>query len=175
MNMVAGVLSIGLPRLLNRMLFTLVVVFAMLCLWCIFKVWSTPLPGARLPAESALTPLSIEGRVASLDSDVVTDRPLFWRGRTPMLAESVIEEPSVDDHSGDLAKIKVVGLYPGGAMISGVKGKTRIVLGDEVFGWKLNRIAHQELIFEQDGRSEVLPLEGPDALDLSGNVSSQVE
>lgn len=160
---ITSILSMGVPKLLNRTLFIVVSGFTMLCLWCVYKVWATPIPGPILPAKSSMTPLVVENQVVNVNRDIITERPLFWRGRKPVITEPDTKIVKVDDRSGDLFKVKVLGVYPDGAMISGVKGKTRVSVGDKIFGWTLGRVTSSELRFLRNGRYESLYLPDPSA------------
>ncbi|WP_299979799.1 hypothetical protein [uncultured Pseudoteredinibacter sp.] len=156
-----SITSMGFPKLLDRILLISIVSFLMLLLWCVYKVWATPVPGAILPAESAMTPLVVEDRVSLLDVNIINERPLFWRGRRPTVIEAAPEEEPVDSGSGDLSRVRVLGVYASGAMISGVKGKGRVKLGEEIFGWKLQKLSGNQLRFAKNGRYEYLRLEEP--------------
>ncbi|WP_299773791.1 hypothetical protein [uncultured Pseudoteredinibacter sp.] len=156
-----SITSMGFPKLLDRILLISIVSFLALLLWCVYKVWVTPVPGAVLPAESAMTPLVVEDREPLVDANIINERPLFWRGRKPAVIETVPEEEPVDSGTGDLSRIRVLGVYASGAMISGVKGKGRVKLGEEIFGWKLQKLSGNQLRFAKNGRYEYLSLEEP--------------
>lgn len=156
-----SLLSVGLPRLVDRLLKSVAVAFLLLLLWCAYKVWVTPVPGAHLPANSSMEPLIVESPIVVDELHIITERPLFWRGRRPLVEEEPVEEVAVDDHSGDLSKLKILGVYSGGAMISGVEDRSRLTIGEEVFGWLLESIFWDELVFTKDGRESRISLEQP--------------
>lgn len=158
---VSNLLTLSLSKVINRLVLLAVLGFLIVLLWCVYKLWVTPVPGAIRPAEDAMLPLVVDNRVPVEDIHIITERPLFWRSRKAIPIEAGEAGAVVDAQSGDLSRIKVLGVYSQGAMISGLKGRGRISVGDDVFGWKLRKVSGNQLKFTKGGRSEYLSLEEP--------------
>jgi len=154
----ASTSSWAFEDIVNRSLLCSVALFVLILLWCIYKLWLTPIPGATLPVGSAMAPqlVKVHPEIESIQD--ITERPLFWKSRRPLL-EVEPEEPQENDSTGDLDKIKVLGVYANGAMVAGVKDKGRIAVGEEVFGWTLESIKGNSLEFSKAGRKKQLLLE----------------
>ncbi|MCV6615497.1 MAG: hypothetical protein OIF35_11005 [Cellvibrionaceae bacterium] len=150
--------AMGLKGQLNLGLLVLLAFTLLLSLWCVYKVWATPLPGPIMPPEDALSPLAIEPRVVVQDVDIIALRPLFWASRVAYQAAPAKPEARAPARD-EIDKLKVVGVYSSGVLVKGLKGKGRVAIGDEILGWRLDKVDASEVTFSRHGQSKTLQLE----------------
>jgi hypothetical protein len=116
----------------------------------------------RVATLAGRAPLPLEEREAILA------RPLFWAGRVP---EEVPQEPAAIAEAEQRARaapkmkgVTVRGVYgsgdTGGVILSVKERELRVAVGDEVEGWRLERVTGNSAVFvsgaERDER-ELLP------------------
>ncbi|MBB6521012.1 hypothetical protein [Pseudoteredinibacter isoporae] len=147
--------------------------FALLFAWCTYKVMATPVPGPVLPAADTMQPLVVPEKASVEDSSIITSRPLFWRGRQLLAVEPEKEIAPAQVAAADLDKIKLLGIYGGGVLVSGLKDQTRLVLGEKLGDWKLHRLGHGYAEFSRLGEYKSIYIEQPDVSAIT--TASQAE
>ncbi|MEP1471520.1 MAG: hypothetical protein ABJK25_11140 [Halieaceae bacterium] len=124
-------------------------------------------PATRLPAPGSLVVADAvaSGVVTSEMRGEITSRPLFFPSRRPLSAEPppapVVKESGAQ--KSELDKVKLLGVFGGGesaGVILLVEGKKqRILIGEEVKGWKLKSVDLNQVQFSSGGKLETLVLQ----------------
>lgn len=153
--------SSGLESQIKTVCVVLALLSLLLCLWCVYKVWLTPVPGPVLPAADSLRPLVVQDPAAVAKPGIIAVRPLFWRGRKAFLAAAP-KKAEAAEPKGDLDKLEVVGVYAAGVLIKGLKGQNRIAIGERVYGWTLKSVEDKTATFNRNGRNKQLLLGAPE-------------
>ncbi|GAA6150595.1 hypothetical protein [Pseudoteredinibacter isoporae] len=146
----------------KKILLLCVLGFTLLLAWCTYKVLATPVPGPVLPAADTMQPLVVPEKATAEDSSIITTRPLFWRGRQLLAVEPEKDMAPTPVASADLSKIKLLGIYGGGVLVSGLKDQTRLVLGEKLGDWKLHRLGQGYAEFSRLGEYQSIYIEQPD-------------
>lgn len=100
--------------------------------------------------------------VTEAASQEIRSRPLFWPSRRPesVVVEEVVVETTAP--STELDKLRLVGIFGAGdsaGIITLVQDKKqRILLGEEISGWKLDAIAADHAVFTSGGQTRRAPL-----------------
>jgi hypothetical protein len=119
--------------------------------------------------------LEVGGQGGAADVEVVdaalsgeiTGRPLFWETRRPLAAAPVAEEVAEEkpEDAGELDKVQLVGIFGAGesaGIITLVEGKKRrILVGETLEGWTLDRVESDRAVLKNKGRSRELVLKPP--------------
>jgi hypothetical protein len=157
-------------RALRRLELVALGLGSLLLLWAVFGGLSTAIGGGPkplLPAEDTLKvrALGLERPLDEEGSDRLVNRPLFWEGRRAIDKRPVglvVTTPK----PAQVKKIEGVtlhGVYGEGeslGVIATVDGKmTRVGAGNSVKGWTLAAYRDGEVVFENGGRTQTLPLE----------------
>lgn len=146
----------------KKVFFAAILVFILLLAWCIYKYLATPIPAPILPAAETVRPLVVSEKANIKGADIISERPLFWRSRELLAVEPEEELQLVTQNSVELDKIKLLGLYSNGILVAGIKGKTRLVVGEKVGDWKLHRLGQNFAEFTRLGEYKSLSIEQPD-------------
>lgn len=98
-----------------------------------------------------------------VDKSDMLERPLFWQERRPYVAKEkkVVDKKPVLLEEGDdpFDKIKLIGVYSGGAIFIVDGEKKRLYIGDEVAEWTLDLMNADSVIFVQGSENKLLQLE----------------
>ncbi len=141
---------------------------ALLLLQLGFLTWHAlvaPSPEPVAPAAGLLAvgDLAERGAVNQRDSAELTARPLFWESRRPM--QAVAEAPKAAPEEKSSPKLKgltlhgVFGTDDSQGIIATVEGKRqRLMEGDSVSGWRLQRVEREEVEFISGANSQVVRL-----------------
>ena len=124
-------------------------------------------PDARLPAPGSLVVGDAVNNgvvTAEMRSEII-GRPVFFPSRRPLSAAPpsapVVKEAGAK--KSELDKLKLQGVFGGGeaaGVILLVEGKKqRLLIGDEVKGWKLKSVDLNEAEFSSGGKLETLVLQ----------------
>lgn len=131
-------------------------------IWVLFRALVPAGIDPVYPAESSLRvagihPVNAVGREESAE---IRSRPLFWEGRRPQDSIPIEEdEQAAQQKKSGLPPVKLLGVFGSQGVIATVKGKQeRLLVGDEVAGWKLAEIKPDLAVFESNGRREEVGL-----------------
>ncbi|MEP0202297.1 MAG: hypothetical protein ABJ084_15600 [Halioglobus sp.] len=133
-----------------------------------------------LPSQDVLTVSRLEQvvRVKADARNEIVSRPLFWPGRSPVVAaEVLVTQPNTAKVVEQKLKgVRVVGIYgsgtSGGAILHVKKAKLRVAIGGEVEGWKLEAVGPGSARFVKDAAIEELKLQMVDASQIVKVVPS---
>ena len=117
-----------------------------------------PLP----PASDSLEAVAVViPEVVPFVKGEMIERPLFWKGRRPYIpVEKETEKPVPVAEGPDLFdKIKLVGVYSGGAILIVDGVKQRIHIGEELDGWTFELMDADRVMFVQGSKDRTLQLE----------------
>ena len=112
-------------------------------------------PERLLPAADSLrvADLQLFAPLTDEQSAAIVARPLFWESRRPVVKEVAAKPTQTDKPTavGELKGVKLVGLFGGGdtgGAIVLVKGeKRRVLVGQDVEGWRLEEVAADRAVF----------------------------
>jgi hypothetical protein len=152
-------------RRVELLVLGLVLLLLLQLAYSIFQLATIARPEPILPAIDSTGEggaLWVEG-VTEAASQEVRARPLFWTSRRPYSPEpeeTLVEEAPAE--TGELKEIKLVGIFGAGdsaGIITLVQGKKqRILLGEEIGGWKLDAIEQDQAEFSSGGRTRKLTM-----------------
>lgn len=118
-------------------------------------------PALEMPAKAGDRGIALVTEAASQE---IRSRPLFWPSRRPAQAtpeDAVVEEETAAPATA-LDKVQLVGIFGAGdsaGIITLVQDKKqRILLGEEISGWKLDEIAASHAVFSSGGQTRKMPL-----------------
>jgi len=127
------------------------------------RVKNLPQPVPLAPAADSLEAVGIIiPNTEPMVESVMIERPLFWKERQPYVVELIEDEKAAPEVIGPdpFEKIKLVGVYSGGAILIVDGVKQRIHIGEElVVGWSLELMSAEGLIFRNGEESKTLKLE----------------
>lgn len=141
------------------------------------RVQNLPQPLALSPAPDSLNAVEITlPEVDSLSENDLLERPLFWEGRRPVVAELDKDKDTTVEALGPdpFEKVKLVGVYSGGAifLVDGVM--RRIQHSEELDGWTLELADVDSVMFVREAQPKVLFLEHAVVIADPGKVQKQV-
>ena len=120
-------------------------------------------PPPLSPSADSLKAITIEQLEHNLaENSKILERPLFWQERRPYVAKKkpLDRKPVLQEEEADpFDKVKLIGVYSGGAIFIVDGEKQRLYLGDEVAGWTLDLMNADSVIFVQGSENKVLQLE----------------
>ena len=140
-------------------------------LWGIFQALFPSVPDPVQPRPNSLQVAQLETE-AQIDSELraeIAARPLFWSSRRPLesisKADAVAAAKAEQEESqkpGKIDGVKLTGVFGSGeaaGIIVLAKGKKRrVMVGEEVNGWKLVSVDLSEAVFSNSGRDARLAL-----------------
>ena len=141
--------------------------FLLLLLYGFVRIQFLSEPAPIIPSAESLEVAEMV-LVATADAEQaleIVSRPLFWPSRRPLPgsdeAGGVAQEEATQ--AGELAKIKVLGIFGGGqsaGVIALVKDKKRRILVDEeAMGWTLKSVAPDRAVFINNGKTQEVQLQ----------------
>ena len=125
-----------------------------------------PIPPA--PDSVRVATLAGDDALPGVEREVLLARPLFWAGRSPeddADAAEVLARPGAGDAAAPrMQDVTVRGIYgsgaTGGVILSVKERQLRIAVGEEVDGWRLERVTGDSALFVSGGlrdERELLP------------------
>lgn len=155
-------------RTQRRIELALVVLGLVLCLQLLYSGARLLLGGAPEPVAPAgdalqVKPITRPEAVAQGRSDEIRARPLFWGERRPLEGGPAAPEPEEEQQaSGKLKDVKLLGIFGGGdtaGIIALVKDKKqRILQGERLLGWRLEKVESNRIVLVDGPRREELQL-----------------
>jgi len=120
-------------------------------------------PVAPAPDSVRVVSLAGSGALPAEEREVLLARPLFWAGRLPEEASAeaavVVQEKESARAAPRMKDVTVRGVYgsgeSGGVILSVKERELRLAVGDEVDGWRLERVTGGSAVFVSgDARDE---------------------
>ena len=160
----------GDPLATERKVELVAVALVLLCL--VQLAWGALRLGFLSEPDPILPSLDVggQGGAAGLEvvdaalSEEITGRPLFWESRRPLAAVPAAEEVAEEkpEDAGELDEVQLVGIFGAGksaGIITLVEGKKRrILVGETLEGWTLDRVESDRAVLKNKGRSRELVL-----------------
>jgi type II secretory pathway component PulC len=135
-------------------------------------------PEPRMPSADSMQVSQLQGAAATVASagDTIRARPLFWQSRRPIAvvkAAPSAARPKAQTQSGNIDNVKLLGVFGAGdsaGIIALVKGKKqRVMVGDSVEGWKLEKVELDRAVFRKAGIGREVKLNRKTVALASGN------
>lgn len=155
-------------RTQRRIELVVLVLLLVLCFQLLYsgaRFAAVSMPEAVAPAADALVVKAVgsTGDVSRAQSAEIQGRPLFWEGRRPLEAPTVVvEQREPTKKAGKLKGIKLLGIFGAGesaGIIVSEQGKMRRILqGEELAGWTVDAVNPDSVVFKSGDRSETLLL-----------------
>ena len=173
-------------RKVELVLVILVALFLLQLLWGGFRAIIPSSAEPVLPREASLRvePLQEQGQVDPEMRAEIASRPLFWATRRPLAGEAEVAANSAEDakqqqaaekKAGKIDGVKLAGVFGGGetaGIIALSKGKKhRLIVGQEINGWKLESVEPTVATFSSNGRTSQLQLKQVDIKPSSVEVA----
>ena len=160
-------------RKTELVLVVLVVLFLLQLLWGGFRAIFPSSADPVLPREASLR-VNPAQELSQVDPDLraeIVSRPLFWATRRPLVVQSEADlqaakeakqQQAEEKKAGKIDGVKLAGIFGGGdtaGIIALSKGKKhRLVIGQEIDGWKLDSVEPTAATFSSNGRTSQLQL-----------------
>ena len=160
-------------RRVELALVVLVALFLLQLLWGGFRAVLPSSAEPVLPRGGSLRvePLQEQSQIDPEMRSEIASRPLFWATRRPLEDEAEVAAKSAEDAKKQQAEEKKAGKIDG-AKLAGVFGgedaagiialskgkKHRLVIGQEINGWKLESVEPTAATFSSNGRTSQLQL-----------------
>ncbi len=149
----------------------LAVLLGLQILWGVISLLLPAMPAAMPPAADAMRVAGINVRPGpEVEARAeIRDRPLFWESRRAQEAETtapVVDveqtEASAEEKLGKIKDVTLTGVFGSGdsaGIIYLAKGQEhRIMVGDEINGWKLQSVDSTRAVFSGKGKTAELDL-----------------
>lgn len=144
----------------------LALLFLLLVAWRVVLLLAQTAPDTVEPAADSLqvTAVATAAGATPQQSIAIRERPVFWAGRRPdsgaLAAGNTKKREKPAQDSGE---IELLGIFDGGGstgIIARVKGEQRrMMLGEELAGWKLVSVGPRSAVVRSGKRREELFLE----------------
>ncbi|MEH6568966.1 MAG: hypothetical protein V7709_07830 [Halioglobus sp.] len=140
--------------------------FLLLLLYGFIRLQFLSEPAPIIPSSESLEVTEMVS-VTAADAEQaleIVSRPLFWPSRRPLPGSDEAGDIALEEaaQAGELAKIKVLGIFGGGqsaGVIALVKDKKRrILLNEEAIGWTLQSVEPDRAVFISNGKTQEVQL-----------------
>lgn len=142
-------------------------------------------PIAPAPDSVRVATLAGGGALPVQEREALLARPLFWAGRQPESAAAglavVTEAEASSEAAPRMKDVTLQGVYgsgkAGGVILSVKQRQLRVAVGDEVEGWRLERVTGDSAVFVSGGKRderELVPqlIEPPKAMESADSTGS---